>query len=223
MVWWGLNFKMIEYLLQITPYILSGFKMTFGIFILTLVMALFLSLLLVYLSSFSFLKRIISTFTWIMRKTPLILQLYFFVYALPIIFPGFITKDAFIGASVAFILNYAAYFTEIFKGGLLSIDKGQWEAAKALQISQVNTVIYVILPQMIKNVLYPLSNEVITLVKDTSLITVVGLGEIFRNSKEILLRDLRSEALIIVAIIYLIFTFVVIVIFKKIEKKMRLS
>ncbi|HZJ86237.1 MAG TPA: ABC transporter permease subunit [Erysipelotrichaceae bacterium] len=163
---------------------LSGFKMTFGIFILTLVMALFLSLLLVYLSSFSFLKRIISTFTWIMRKTPLILQLYFFVYALPIIFPGFITKDAFIGASVAFILNYAAYFTEIFKGGLLSIDKGQWEAAKALQISQVNTVIYVILPQMIKNVLYPLSNEVITLVKDTSLITVVGLGEIFRNSKE---------------------------------------
>lgn len=76
---------------------------------------------------------------------------------------------------------------------------------------------------MIRNVLYPLSNEVITLVKDTSLITVVGLGEIFRNAKELLLRDLRSEALLIVAIIYLLFTFVVIQIFKQFEKKMRLS
>lgn len=214
---------MMAYLLQITPYILSGFKMTFGIFILTLLLSLPLSLFLVYLSKFDFFKNVILGFTWIMRGTPLILQLYFFVYALPIIFPGFITKDAFIGASVAFILNYSAYFTEIFKGGLLSIAKGQWEAAKALEISRFNTVIYIILPQMIRNVLYPLSNEVITLVKDTSLITVVGLGEIFRNAKEVLLRDLRSEALIIVGVIYLIFTFVVIVIFKNIEKKMRLA
>ena len=200
---------MIDYLVEITPYILSGFKMTFTIFIITLLTSLPLSLLFVYLSSFKYLNKIILTFTWLMRGSPLILQLYFFVYALPIMFVGFITKDAFIGASVAFSLNYTAYFTEIFKGGLLAVDKGQWEAAKALQ--------------MIKNVLYPLSNEVIALVKDTSLITVVGLGEIFRNAKEVLLRDLRSEALIIVGVIYLIFTFVVIVIFKKFEKKMRLS
>lgn len=76
---------------------------------------------------------------------------------------------------------------------------------------------------MIRNVVYPLANEVITLVKDTSLITVVGLGEIFRNAKELLLRDLRSEALLVVAVIYLLFTFGVIQVFKQFEKKLRLQ
>lgn len=214
---------MIEYLLEIIPYILEGFKMTFGVFFITLVLSIPLGLLLLYLSKFKFLEMIISGFTWIMRGTPLILQLYFFVFALPILIPGFITKNAIIGASVAFVLNYSAYFTEIFKGGLLAIDKGQWEAAKALKLNDFQTMYYVILPQMFRNVLYALSNEVITLVKDTSLITVVGLGEIFRNAKELLLRDLRSEALLIVGIIYLIFTFVVILVFKQFERKMRLK
>ncbi len=214
---------MIDYLLSITPYILEGFKMTFGVFFTTLLISLPLGLIFVELSKFKVLKPIISGFTWIMRGTPLILQLYFFVFALPIIIPGFITRNAFIGANIAFILNYSAYFTEIFKGGLLSIDGGQWEAAQALDLNNVQTAYYVIFPQMIRNVLYPLANEVITLVKDTSLITVVGLGEIFRNAKELLLRDLRSEALLIVAIIYLLFTFVVIQVFKQFEKKLRLK
>ncbi len=214
---------MIQYLIEITPYILQGFKMTFGVFMLTLTVSIPLSLILVVLSRIKILKTIIFGFTWIMRGTPLILQLYFFVFALPIIIPGFISKDAFIGASIAFILNYAAYFTEIFKGGLLAIDPGQWEAAKALKLSEFQTLWYVIFPQMIRNVLYALSNEVITLVKDTSLITVVGLGEIFRNAKELLLRDLRSEALLVVAIIYLVFTFIVIQVFNRFEKKLRLK
>ncbi len=214
---------MIEYLLDITPYVLEGFKMTFGVFFITLVISVPLSLFLVYLSKFRFFKMLISSFTWLMRGTPLILQLYFFVFALPILIPGFVTKNAIVGASVAFVLNYSAYFTEIFKGGLLAIDKGQWEAAKALKLNDFQTMYYVILPQMFRNVIYALSNEVITLVKDTSLITVVGLGEIFRNAKELLLRDLRSEALLIVAIIYLLFTFVVIQVFKQFERKMRLT
>ena len=214
---------MIQYLIEITPYILQGFKMTFGVFMLTLTVSIPLSLILVVLSRIKILKTIIFGFTWIMRGTPLILQLYFFVFALPIIIPGFISKDAFIGASIAFILNYAAYFTEIFKGGLLAIDPGLWEAAKALKLSEFQTLWYVIFPQMIRNVLYALSNEVITLVKDTSLITVVGLGEIFRNAKELLLRDLRSEALLVVAIIYLVFTFIVIQVFNRFEKKLRLK
>lgn len=214
---------MMAYLVEITPYILEGFKMTFGVFFITLVVSLPLSLVFVGLSNYKPLNIIISGFTWIMRGTPLILQLYFFVFALPIMIPGFITRNAFIGANMAFILNYSAYFTEIFKGGLLSIDKGQWEAAKALDLNRTQTAYHVILPQMIRNVLYPLANEVITLVKDTSLITVVGLGEIFRNAKELLLRDLRSEALLVVAIIYLLFTFVVIQLFKQFEKKLRLQ
>lgn len=214
---------MMAYLIDITPYILEGFKMTFGVFFITLVISLPLSLVFVGLSTYKPLNILISAFTWIMRGTPLILQLYFFVFALPIIIPGFITRNAFIGANIAFILNYSAYFTEIFKGGLLSIDKGQWEAARALDLNRSQTAYHVILPQMIRNVLYPLANEVITLVKDTSLITVVGLGEIFRNAKELLLRDLRSEALLVVAIIYLLFTFVVIQLFKQFEKKLRLQ
>lgn len=197
--------------------------MTCGVFFITLLFSLPFALLLLFLSKFKLMKPIISSFTWIMRGTPLILQLYFFVFALPIIIPGFITRNAFIGANIAFILNYSAYFTEIFKGGLLSIDSGQWEAAKALDLNNYQTAYYVIFPQMIRNVIYPLANEVITLVKDTSLITVVGLGEIFRNAKELLLRDLRSEALLIVAVIYLLFTFVVIQLFRHFEKKLRLS
>ncbi len=214
---------MIVYLIEITPYILEGFKMTFGVFFITLVVSLPLGLVFVGLSKVKPLNYLISAFTWLMRGTPLILQLYFFVFALPIIIPGFVTRNAFIGANIAFILNYSAYFTEIFKGGLLSIDSGQWEAAKALDLNRTQTAYHVILPQMIRNVVYPLANEVITLVKDTSLITVVGLGEIFRNAKELLLRDLRSEALLVVAIIYLIFTFVVIQVFKQFEKKLRLQ
>lgn len=214
---------MIAYLLEVTPYILEGFKMTFGVFVITLLFSLPLGLLFVALSKVKILRPVISAFTWLMRGTPLILQLYFFVFALPIIIPGFITRSAFIGANIAFILNYSAYFTEIFKGGLLSIDKGQWEAAQALDLNRLQTAYYVIFPQMIRNVIYPLANEVITLVKDTSLITVVGLGEIFRNAKELLLRDLRSEALLIVAIIYLLFTFVVIQVFKQFEKKLRVE
>ena len=210
---------MINYLLEITPYVLEGFKMIFGVFIITLLFSLPLGLVLLGLSRIKGLKPLVSGFTWLMRGTPLILQLYFFVFALPIILPGFITRNAFIGANVAFILNYSAYFAEIFKGGILSIDKGQWEAAQALDMNRMQTFYYVIFPQMVRNVLYPLTNEVITLVKDTSLITVVGLGEIFRNAKELLLRDLRVEALLIVAIIYLLFTFGVIYLSKRIDQK----
>lgn len=213
---------MITYLIDVTPYILEGFKMTFGVFFITLILSIPLSLLLVGLSNYKPFNVIISAFTWVMRGTPLILQLYFFVFALPIMIPGFFTRDAFVGANIAFVLNYSAYFTEIFKGGLLSIDKGQWEAAQALDLNRIQTAYHVILPQMIRNVVYPLANEVITLVKDTSLITVVGLGEIFRNAKELLLRDLRSEALLVVAVIYLLFTFGVIQVFKQFEKKLRL-
>lgn len=214
---------MMNYLLEITPYILEGFKMTVSVFLITLTISIPLSLILLILSRNKILNIFISGFTWIMRGTPLILQLYFFVFALPIIIPGFISKNAFIGANIAFILNYSAYFMEIFKGGLLAIDKGQWEASKALQLSSFQTFYYVIFPQMLKNSLYALSNETITLVKDTSLITVVGLGEIFRNAKELLLRDLRSEALLIVAVIYLLFTFVLIQILKRFERKLRLQ
>lgn len=213
----------MTYWLEITPYILEGFKMTFGIFMMTFLVSIPLSLILLVLSRIKLFSGLIFIFTWLMRGTPLILQLYFFVFALPIIFPGSITKNAFIGASIAFILNYSAYFTEIFKGGLLAVDKGQWEASKALHLTKSQTAFCVIFPQMLRNVLYPILNETITLVKDTSLITVVGLGEIFRNSKELLLRDMRSESLLIVGFIYLIFTFVVILVFRQFEKKLRLN
>lgn len=95
---------MISYLIEITPYILEGFKMTFGVFFITLLFSIPFALLLLALSKINFMRPIISAYTWLMRGTPLILQLYFFVFALPIMIPGFITRNAFIGATLAFIL-----------------------------------------------------------------------------------------------------------------------
>lgn len=215
----------MSYFIEITPYVISGFKTTFLVFIFTLLLSIPLGLGLSVVEYYGnkWVKRGFFIYTWLMRGTPLILQLYVVVFGLPLLIPGFFTRDAFVGATLAFVLNYTAYFIEIFKGGLLAIPKGQWEAAQALHLSTWQTLRHIILPQVIKHTLYSLANESITLVKDTSLITVVGIGEVFRNAKEIMLRDIRIESLLIVALVYLIFTFIVITIFKLIAKKYRLE
>ncbi len=215
----------MSYLLSITPYILEGFKTTFLVFAVTLLVSLPLAIILATTSLHAPrpVKRLLSLYTWVMRGTPLILQLYVIVFGLPLLIPGFFTRQAIIGACLTFILNYTAYFIEIFKGGLITIDPGQWEAASTLHISRFNTYSRIIMPQMIRNSLYALSNECISLVKDTSLVTVVGIGEIFRNAKEIMNRDLKIQALFIVAIVYLLFTFIVIQVFKAIEARLRME
>jgi polar amino acid transport system permease protein len=128
--------------------------------------------------------------------------------------------DRFAAGAITFIINYAAYFTEIFRSGLAIIPKGQWQAAEVLGLSKVQTVWYIILPTMFRNTLLPLINEAITLVKDTSLLAAIALGEMLRNAKEIVAKDMRVDALFIAGALYLIFSLVVVYIGKQFEKKL---
>ena len=138
-----------------------------------------------------------------MRGTPLLLQIVFVFFGLPIV--G-ITFDRLPAAMIAFIFNYAAYFGEIFRGGIDSIDKGQYDAAKVLGFNTVQTYTKIILPQMIKIVLPSVANEVITLVKDTALVYVVGLGELLRAGKIASNRDASLVPLVMVGVFYLVLT-----------------
>jgi polar amino acid transport system permease protein len=122
-------------------------------------------------------------------------------------------------AYVTFIINYAAYFTEIFRAGIQSIDKGQYEAAKALGMNYGQTMKRIIIPQAIKVILPPTGNEAVTLIKDTALVSVIALADILRNAKSVVSRTASVEGYLIAAVLYLIMTFVIIKIFKHIEKR----
>ena len=186
-------------------FILNGMKLTIGIIF-----------SLGRVSKSAFLNNCIQIYTWIFRGTPLLLQLFFVYYGLPVI--G-ITLTPFTAAPVTFIINYAAYFCEIFRGSILGIDKGQYEAAKVLGMSYSQTMRRIIIPQALVTALPPLSNEAISLIKDTSLVSAIGMAEILRNSKEIVTRDFSITPFIICAVMYLILSTVVVLFFKKMEKK----
>lgn len=148
--------------------------------------------------------------------TPLLLQLIFIYYVLPSV--G-ISIDRMPAAIIAFTLNYAAYFAEIFRGGIASIPRGQYEAAKVLKFTPVQTVRYIILPQVIKIVLPSVFNEVITLVKDTSLVYVIGVGDLLLASRTAANRDASLAPMFIAGAIYLIMIGIVTLISKQVEKK----
>lgn len=199
-------------------FILNGMKLTINLYIITMVFSLPLGILfsLGRVAKSAFLNNCIQIYTWIFRGTPLLLQLFFVYYGLPVI--G-ITLTPFTAASVTFIINYAAYFCEIFRGSILGIDKGQYEAAKVLGMSYSQTMRRIIIPQALVTALPPLSNEAISLIKDTSLVSAIGMAEILRNSKEIVTRDFSITPFIICAVMYLILSTVVVLFFKKMEKK----
>lgn len=199
-------------------FILNGMKLTINLYIITMVFSLPLGIIfsLGRVSKSAFLNNCIQIYTWIFRGTPLLLQLFFVYYGLPVI--G-ITLTPFTAASVTFIINYAAYFCEIFRGSILGIDKGQYEAAKVLGMSYSQTMRRIIIPQALVTALPPLSNEAISLIKDTSLVSAIGMAEILRNSKEIVTRDFSITPFIICAVMYLILSTVVVSFFKKMEKK----
>jgi polar amino acid transport system permease protein len=155
-------------------------------------------------------------YTWLFRGTPLLLQIFFVYFGLPILGIEFSRETA---AYVAFIVNYAAYFTEIFRAGIQSIDKGQYEAAKALGMSSKLTMRRIIIPQAVKVIIPPLGNEGVTLIKDTALVSAIALADILRNAKSMVSRSVSVEGYIIAAVLYLIMTFIIINIFKYVEKR----
>jgi polar amino acid transport system permease protein len=162
------------------------------------------------------LRWILGVYTWVFRGTPLLLQLLFVYFGLPYLGLELSREMA---AYVTFVINYAAYFTEIFRAGIQSIDRGQYEAAKALGMNFRMTMRRIIIPQAIKVILPPTGNEAVTLVKDTALASVIALAEILRNAKSMVSRNASIEGYIIAAILYLMMTFVIINIFKHIEKR----
>ena len=201
----------------------AGLQYTLGLFFTTVLLSIPLGLLLTFArrSSNKIVQSITGGYVWIMRGTPLLLQLYFFYYGLAFIpvLKEFLVMDRFTASIVAFALNYAAYFCEIFRGGLLSIDKGQYEAAKVLGFSKWQTFTKIIFPQMLRVSLPSISNECITLVKDTALITAIGVTEILYYAKAAVNRDVNASAYLIAAIYYLVMNFFLTKLFEYLEKK----
>ncbi len=212
-----------SYILQITSTMLQGAKITILVFFVVIIASLPLGFIVTLLgrSKFKPLSYLITIYITIMRGTPLILQLIFVFYALPNIpvIGKYLVLDRIPAALLAFTLNYAAYFAEIFRGGLLAIDKGQSEAAKVLGFNKVQTFIHIIIPQMIRVTLPALSNESITLVKDTSLLTVISIAEISYVAKTAVTRDASVTPLIIAGILYLLLILILTIILRLIEKK----
>jgi len=208
---------MVDYWLQILPTIAQGFKTSIFVYLLTMLLALPLGLALGLMADMWKPSRpIIGVFTWIIRGTPLLLQLYVTMYAIPLLIP--MRMDRLFAGTLTFVINYAAYFAEIFRSGLAIIPLGQWQAGQVLGLKKREIIFHIILPQMFRNTLLPLINEAITLVKDTSLLAAIAIGEMLRNAKEIVGRDLRVDALVIAGLFYLFFSFIVVKIGKRLER-----
>lgn len=190
--------------LQIFMQLCEGFKENLIIFAVTLIASLPLGLLITFgtMSKFAPLKWLMKTYVWIIRGTPLMLQLFVVLYV-PGLLWGWNFGTRMSATLVAFILNYSAYFSEIFRGGIESIPKGQYEAGQVLGLTRVQVFIKVVLMQVIKRVVPPLSNEVMTLAKDTSLARIIGVGEIImsaeRFAKQGLITPLFSTGLFFLA------------------------
>lgn len=169
------------------------------------------------MSKFKPLSYLVNAFLLIIRGTPLMLQLIVVYFGPYYLFK--ISYDRFAASVIAFSINYACYFAEIYRGGIQAVPKGQYEAAKVLGYSKLQTFFRIVLPQVIKTVIPSMGNEVITLVKDTSLVSVLGVVELFRTAQTASSRISSTTPIFIAGLFYFIMNWVVSFIFNKIEKK----
>lgn len=203
--------------------LVSGLWYTLIIFLVTLVGALPLGVLVALgrMSKFKPLSLFVQFYISIMRGTPLMLQLMMWMFGPYFIFGiSMPTEWKFGACAIGFILNYAAYFGEIYRSGIQSIPRGQYEAAEVLGYSRSQTFMKIILPQVIKRILPAMGNEIITLVKDTSLAFVLGVMEMFSQAKAVAASQTSMIPYVIAAAIYWVFNFVVVMILNRAEKKM---
>lgn len=208
-------------LINVTLRLLEGFALSFKLFFGTLLFAIPLGLIISFgsMSRFKPLRWLVRTFVWIIRGTPLMLQLIIVFYGPGLIWHG----DALprmTAAFIAFIINYAAYFSEIFRGGIEGIPKGQYEAGQVLGMTKTQIFFKVILLQVIKRIVPPMSNEIITLVKDTSLARIIGIKEIIWLAQEYISSKAIIWPLFYSGAFYLIFNGILTLLFGYIEKKM---
>lgn len=170
------------------------------------------------MSKLTVVNKLVNLYIQIMRGTPLILQLIFVYFAPYYLFK--VSYDRFTAVILAFVLNYSAYFAEIYRGGIQSIAQGQYEASKVLGFSKPYTFFHIILPQVIKQILPSLSNEVITLVKDTALAQTIGVGELFRVAQTTASRQFSTLPIFVAGIFYFVMNYVVSKAFDFGEKKL---
>lgn len=211
----------MQYVFDILGPMLDGTAVTLQMFIITIVLSMPLGLVLALgrISRYPTVRGAVGVYIWLMRGTPLMLQLLFIYFGLPFIPYIGVRLPDFPAAVIAFVLNYAAYFAEIFRAGIQSIDRGQYEGAKALGMTYLQTMRRIVLPQVIKRVLPPVSNETITLIKDTSLIYVLAMNDLLRTARTIVQRDFSTTPFIVAAVFYLVMTLVLTWGFQWLEKR----
>ena len=203
--------------------LLGGMVTSIEIFLLTLLFSLPLGLLIAggRMSRFRPLRWLMKIYISIMRGTPLMLQLIVVFFGPYYIFGMTLSSDyRFIAVIIAFTINYAAYFAEIYRGGIESINSGQYEAAQVLGYSKMQTFFIIIMPQVVKVVLPSVTNEVITLVKDTSLSFVIAIPEMFTVAKQIAAADASIAALMVAGIFYYVFNVLVAFVMEHIEHRL---
>lgn len=208
----------MDYILQVLPSLLKGAAVSLQVFVWVLVLSFPLGAILAFLMQIRFapLRWLLHIYVLVMRGTPLLLQLIFVYYVLPSLGVNLERMSAIL---VAFTLNYAAYFSEIFRGGIEAIPAGQYEASKVLKFTPFQTIRYIVLPQVVKVVLPSVFNEVITLVKDTSLVYALGVSDLLLASRTAANRDASLAPMFIAGAIYLLMIGVVTLASKQIEKK----
>lgn len=215
----------LDYIISILKPMLEGAQITVLLFVIAIVVSIPLgfALTLAVRSRFKPLSWLANGYIYLMRGTPLLLQLLVIVFGLPLlpVVGEYLVLDRFVAACIGFILNYAAYFAEIFRGGLLAIDKGQYEAAQVLGLNRWQTTTRVILPQMFRIALPAVANESVTLVKDTALLYAVAVPELLHFAQTAVNRDFTIVPFFFAGIIYLIITLVMTLFFKWLERRFK--
>ncbi len=207
--------------LSVTESLIKGFSVSFQLFFGTLLFALPLGLIIAFgsMSKFKPLRWLVRTFVWIIRGTPLMLQLIIVFYG-----PGLLFEMASLprmqAAFIAFIINYAAYFSEIYRGGIEGIPKGQYEAGQVLGMTKNQIFFKVVLLQVVKRIVPPMSNEIITLVKDTSLARIIAIQEITMVAQDYIASKGIIWPLFYSGAFYLLFCGILTILFNYIEKKL---
>ena len=205
---------------QVTVELLAGFLENCELFLKTLLFSIPLGLIITLgsMSKFKPLKYLVKTFVWIIRGTPLMLQLFVVFYVPGLVFDTPM-RNRMLAAVIAFVINYACYFSEIYRGGIESISQGQWEAGKVLGLTRLQIFFKVILLQVVKRIVPPMSNEIITLVKDTSLARVIAVAEILMAAERFTGKGLIWP-LFYTGVFFLLFNGVLTLLFGYVEKKL---
>lgn len=222
--------------LEVTLFLLEGFKLTLLLFVLTLVFSIPLGLCISFcsMSKSKIIKYITKTLVWIVRGVPLMLQI-FIIYYVPgmlgynifskldiyfLLEHGVPDSGRFVAVTIAFSINYAFYFSEIFRGGIESIPRGQYEAGQVLGLGKLQIFKNIVLKQVIKNILPPMSNEIITLVKDTALANSILVAEIIKQANTLLSKNAIIWPLFYTGVFYLLFVGILTVLLNAFEKKL---